>query len=194
MEGMYADKRKHEQLSIPKDIPLIELPEHLIDTSTLKWREVEQAVKRARASSAPGPNGVSYQLNKNAPDRLHFLWRLMAWNKGIIPKTRRRSNGVLIPKEKDSTGVGQFCPICLLNAEGKIFFSVMAQKMSPYLESNNPVDTNVHKAGIQGSAGCLDHTNMIWHEIQKTKEEKKINTLWSWILQMCLDLFHIVSY
>lgn len=146
MEGMYADKRKHEQLSIPKDIPLIELPEHQIETSTLKWREVEQAVKRTSASSAPGPNGVPYRLNKNAPDVLHFLRRLMAWNKGIIPKTWHRSNGVLIPKEKDSTGVGQFCPICLLNVEGKIFFSVMAQRISAYLESNNLVGHNGSKS------------------------------------------------
>uniref|UniRef100_A0A0E9WFL2 Uncharacterized protein n=1 Tax=Anguilla anguilla TaxID=7936 RepID=A0A0E9WFL2_ANGAN len=35
-------------------------PEHQMDINPPKWSEVEQAVKRARASSAPGPNGVPY--------------------------------------------------------------------------------------------------------------------------------------
>lgn len=68
LERMCADDRKHEQIAIPSDIPPIEEPEHQMDINPPKWREVEHAVKRARASSAPGPNGVPYRLYKNAPD------------------------------------------------------------------------------------------------------------------------------
>lgn len=174
LEKMYADEKRHERTTIPLDIPPIEPPAHPMDTRPPLWREVEHAVKRARSSSAPGPNGVPYRLYKNAPGVLRFLWRLMrlAWEQGIIPKAWRRAGGVLIPKEKDSTDINQFRPISLLNVEGKIFFSVIAQRMTSYLERNNLVDTTIQKAGIPGFSGCLEHTSMIWHQIQTAKKEK----------------------
>ena len=175
LETMYTDDQRHEQIAIPLDIPPIEEPEHQMDIKPPKWKEVEHAVKRARASSAPGPNGVLYRLYKNAPDVLRFLWKLMrvAWEKGIVPKAWRRAVGVLIPKEKESTDISQFRPISLLNVEGKIFFSVIAQRVSCYLGKNNLVDTSVQKAGIPGFSGCLEHTSMIWHQIQSAKKDKR---------------------
>ena len=175
LERMCVDDKKHKQIAIPSDIPPIEEPEHQMDINPPKWREVEHAVKRARASSAPGPNGVPYRVYKNVLDVLRFLWKLMrvAWEKGIIPKAWHRSGGVLIPKEKESMDISQFRPISLLNVEGKIFFSIIAQRLSSYLERNNLVDTEVQKAGIPGFSGCLEHTSMIWHQIQTAKKEKR---------------------
>ena len=40
-----------------------------------KWKEVQELVRRANPSSAPGPNGVPYQVYKSAPEILTFLWR-----------------------------------------------------------------------------------------------------------------------
>ena len=45
---------------------------------------------------------------------------------GIIPKAWHRAEGVVIPKEKESTDISQFRPISLLNVEGKIYFSLVA--------------------------------------------------------------------
>lgn len=85
----------------------------------------------------------------------------IVWQKGIILKMWRRAGGVLIPKEKDATDISQFRTICLFNVEGKIFFSVIAQRLSTYLEKNTYIDTSVQKAGIPGFSGCLEHTSMI---------------------------------
>ncbi len=141
-------------------------------TGTLK---VENTVKRARTASAPGPNGVPYRLYKNTPGILKVLWKLMkvTWEKSIIPKAWRRAGGILFPKEKNSSTIHQFHQISLLNVEGKIFFSVVAQRLSAFLKKNNYVDTSVQKAGISGFSGCLEHSNVIWHQIQTTKKEKK---------------------
>lgn len=67
-----------------------------------------------------------------------FLWRLMqtVWRKRAIPKVWCRAGGVLIPKEKDASNISQFRPIFLLNVEGTIFFSVIAQRMADYLRRN----------------------------------------------------------
>ena len=171
----YSDNQRHMPASIPDDMPPIQPPEHQMETRPPTWSEVESTVKRARTASAPGPNGVPYRLYKNTPGVLKYLWRLMkvAWEKGIIPKAWRRAGGILIPKEKNSSTIDQFRQICLLNVEGKIFFSVVAQRLSAFLQRNNYVDTSVQKAGISGFSGCLEHTNVIWHQVQTAKKEKK---------------------
>ncbi|KAL1277462.1 hypothetical protein QQF64_024135 [Cirrhinus molitorella] len=175
LRKIYSDNQRHVTASIPDDMPPIQPPEHQLETRPPTWSEVESTVKRARTASAPGPNGVPYRLYKNAPGVLKYLWKLMkvAWEKGIIPKAWRRAGGILIPKEKNSSTIDQFRQISLLNVEGKIFFSVVAQRISVFLQKNNFVNISVQKAGISGFSGCLEHTNVIWHQIQTAKKEKK---------------------
>lgn len=69
--------------------------------------------------------------------------------------------GILIPKENVSEDISQFRQISLLNVEGKIFFNVVAHRLTINLENNHYIDTSVQKAGIPGFSGCLEHTNMI---------------------------------
>lgn len=172
--SIHSDPKRHEHLAIPADIPPIAPPEHQCDVGPPTWKEVERVVHRARTASAPGPNGIPYKLYKNTPDVLRFLWKLMRtiWQKKTIPKVWRRAGGVLIPKEKEAETISQFRPISLLNVEGKMFFSVMAQRISAYLLNNQYIDTSVQKAGISGFPGCLEHSSMIWHQIQAAKARK----------------------
>ena len=173
LKRIFAEE-SHEPTPVPPDIPPLQHQGYQLDTNPPKWKEVQRVVRKARSASAPGPNGVPYRLYKCAPGVLCFLWRLMrvAWKKGIIPKAWRRAGGVLIPKEKDSTNIDQFRPISLLNVEGKMFFSIMASRITTYLQQNNLIDTTAQKAGIPGFSGCLEHTSMIWHRIQTARKEK----------------------
>ncbi len=169
----HTDSQWCGQINLPPDMPPIHSPEHQLDISPPKWSEVERIVRRARAASSPGPNGVPYRLYKNSPEVLRFLWRMMkvVWQKQAIPNAWRRAGGILIPKEKDSVDISQFRQISLLNVEGKIFFSVVAHRLAVYLENNHFIDTTVQKAGIPGFSGCLEHTNMIWNQIQAAKKD-----------------------
>ncbi len=130
-----TDDCHQEEVLLPSDMPPVNPPEHELDISPPRWSEVDKTVCRARATSAPGPNGVRYRLYKNAPDVLRFLWKLMkvVWQKKEIPTSWRRAGGILIPKEKDSSEIGQFRQISLLNVEGKIFFSVVVLRLAGYL-------------------------------------------------------------
>lgn len=88
---------------------------------------------------------------------------IVVWKKQVIPKTWRWAGGILIPKEKNWATIDQFRQISLLNVEGKIVFSVVAQRLSAFLKNNNFVGTSVQKAGIGRFSGCLEHANMTWH-------------------------------
>ena len=46
------------------------------------------------------------------------------------------ADGIYIPMEQNSTEINQFRQISLLNVEGKIFFSVMAFRLTKYLTEN----------------------------------------------------------
>ncbi|KAM4567620.1 uncharacterized protein V3H82_011871 [Fundulus diaphanus] len=168
-----TDERHQEKVTLPPDMPPLNTPAHDLDISPPRWSEVENIVRRARAASAPGPNGVPYRLYKNAPGVLQFLWKLMkiVWKKKEIPSSWRRGRGILIPKEKGSSEIDQFRQISLLNVEGKIFFSVVAHRLASYLQRNNLIDTSIQKAGISGFSGCVEHASIIWHQIQLARKD-----------------------
>jgi len=115
LEETHTDAKRHEPMSIPSDIPPTNPPEYQMEDCAPKWKEVEQAVRKARASSSPGPNGVPYRVYKNASGVLQILWKLMkvAWEKQVVPRAWRRAGGVFIPKEKDATSISEFRPFTI---------------------------------------------------------------------------------
>ncbi len=87
---------------IPPDMPPIPQPEHQLDDSPPSWSEVEKTVRKARAASAPRPNGVPYRLYKNAPEVLWFLWKAneSGLEKANHLKNMARHKGSANPKGK----------------------------------------------------------------------------------------------
>ncbi|TWW62722.1 hypothetical protein D4764_04G0013690 [Takifugu flavidus] len=65
-----------------------------------------------------------------------FVKDLFALEKSGNLKATRQEVEEYMEKEKDATAISHFRPICLLNVEGKIFFSVIAKRLSSYLEKN----------------------------------------------------------
>ena len=58
-----------------------------------------------------------------------------------------------------------------MNVEGKILFSVLAQRIIKLSLENGYVNTTVQKAGIQRFPICLEHTYMIWDFILQARKE-----------------------
>lgn len=176
-----SDPQRSFPLGTPGYVPRPAQPTAEFNIMPPKLSEVRQVVEKARSSSAPGPNGVPYKLYKNCPKVLELLWYLMRtiWKKQLIPSEWQRAVAVFIPKEANSTEIGQFRNIALLNVEGKIFFSVLAKRMTNYLLHNNYIDTNCQKAGVPGFPGCVEHSTMIWDQIQRAKRDKTdLHVIW----------------
>ena len=55
----------------------------------------------------------------------------------------------------------------------KDIFRSFGIKTNQILLTNEYINTSVQKGGIPGIAGYLEHGNMIWEAIQKTKVNKK---------------------
>lgn len=69
--------------------------------------------------------------------------------------------GRRFPPSKGERVISQFWMISLLSVEGKVFFSVVAQRRTRYLEKNNLIENKVQKEGIPDFEGCLENTSMI---------------------------------
>ena len=91
----------------------------------------------------------------------------------------------------------------MLNIEGKIYFGVIAHRLTQFLMANKYIDTSIQKAGVPGFPGCLEHCQMIWKAIRDAKETKKdMQVVWldlanaygavpHDLIYKALDFFHV---
>lgn len=91
------------------------------------------------------------------------------WRKGQVPTCWQVAEGCFIPKEENSREIEQFGTISLLNVEGKVFFAVLAKRLTAYMVENKYIDTAVQKGGIPGFQGCVEHTSVISQLIKEAK-------------------------
>lgn len=138
------------------------------------WKEVQEVVSAARANSAPGLSGVTYKVYKRCPKLLKLLWKTLrvVWRRGTVPDQWKRAESVWIPKEENSSKLEQFRSIFLLSVEGKIFFGVLARRLTGFLLANTYIDSSVQKGGIPGVPGCLEHTGVVTQLIREAREGK----------------------
>lgn len=88
---------------------------------------------------------MPYKVYKNCPKLLHRLWRALKvnWRRGKIAEPWRYTEGVHISKEERSENIDQFRLKLSLRVECKIFFSIVAKRLSNFLLSNKYIDTSV---------------------------------------------------
>lgn len=118
----------------PFQVPLQE-PHTPFDMSDFTLDEVKAVVRKAQAGSTPGPSGTTYKIYKNCPHLLKRLAKLLRtlWRKKPEPWLWTLAEGSFVPKELNSCGLDQSREISLLDVEGKIFWSIIAKRLTSYL-------------------------------------------------------------
>lgn len=201
----YGDPAMSIPLGSPGYVPHPAPPSFSFNSSLPNFSEVEDIVQRARSASAPGPDGVPYKLYKNCPSFLKILWKLLrtAWKTQAIPTEWQRAVTVFITKEQNSSNISQFRSIALLNSERKIFFSVLAKRMTSYLKGNGYIHISFQKASVPGFPGCIEHSAVIWEQIQRANKKKgDVHVVWldlanayksvpHQLIKFSLEFFHV---
>ncbi len=84
-----------------------------------------------------------------------------------------------IPKKEKYENIDQFRVISLLSVDSKIFFSIVAKRLSNFLLNNKYIDTSVQKGGIPRIPGCLEHTGVVTQLIREAREGRgDLAVLW----------------
>ncbi len=98
---------------------------------------------------------------------------------GGVPEAWKEAEGIFTPKERNSKTVNQFRTISLLNVEGKIFFAILARRLTSFLTGNAYINNSVQKGGVPDFSGCIEHTSAITQLISEAKKGRKdLTVVW----------------
>ena len=166
-------------------MPELPAPEKAFDESNLSMAKLDGALRRKRNASRPGPNQIPYKVYKKCPQLKKYLLRLMqaTLREKKIPLKWRISDGIFIPKvddPKEEQLRTDYRQIALTNVEGKLFWSLVSDKLYKYLVVENKfIDTSCQKGSIQKMAGCWEHMSMVWNALQDARKRgKSLAVLW----------------
>lgn len=69
------------------------------------------------------------------------LWKALRviWEKGSVPSSWQHVEGFWIPKEENTNGIEKFRIICQLSVECKIFFKILANRLTGFLMKNTNI-------------------------------------------------------
>ena len=176
----HSDIFRETELGNCENLMIPETPQVQFNMKEPTLVQLTEIVRKARSKSDPGYSGTSYKVYKKCPLLLGRLYKLIkvVWRQQKIPECWQYAEDCLIPKEENSRHIKQFRTISLLSVEGKIFFSLMSQRMTAYILENNYLDVSVQKGGIPGFAGCLEHTSVLTQLIKEARDNKELSVVW----------------
>ena len=85
----------------------------------------------------------------------------------------------LIDKGKGTDQPGNMRPISILNAEGRIFWTIYQERLASFMTSNGFINRSVQKAFLEKMAGCIEHATMASEMLRDAKSrQKQICMIW----------------
>lgn len=146
----------------PEDLPFTE------------W-ELDAAIKQCRTKSAPGPDGVTVPMLRNAPDptrKAMLAWFNRIWDSGVLPDEWKTSVVTPIPKPgKPATDPKNVRPISLTSVIGKLMERMVLARIQYNASSKgifHPTQT-----GFRANLSTHDSLAMIYHDVVDLPRTKR---------------------
>ena len=136
--------------------------------------QLQDAVKKKRNKNAPGINSIPFLVYKKCPKLLEYLLQIFerVWTSGKIPKSWQCAIVTLISKSSCLDDPGEFRPIALLNAEGRLFFTLMQWRLSDYMVENGYIKSRIQKGFMKDVAGCIEHSETMYQMLRDAKDSR----------------------
>lgn len=82
----HSDPEWEKERKITEDLPHYEEPKVNFNNQMPTWGEFKKCLRKTRSKSAPGPNGISYQIYKRCPGVAKLLWEYLRgmWQKNLV--------------------------------------------------------------------------------------------------------------
>ena len=179
-----GDPNKDVPLGSFDDLPAFDRVLKPFDTSKLSFKALHILTKKKRNGSLPGLNQLAYKVYKKCPGLLSYLFsiHLAVVKSRKIPLSWRLSDGFFTSKvdEPKADKIADFRLISLLNVEGKLFWTLVSNRLYSHLVTENKIiNTSSQKGSIKKMAGVWEHTAMMWSGLQDARKRRKnITTIW----------------
>ena len=138
-------------------------------------RKLLKSTRRKRNGAAPGINGLNYVPYKKCSSIMKFISKLgqKIWKSKDVPADWGVAYITLLSKSENLSAVSEFRPIALTCCAGKIFFSVIAEKLQVYFIKNNYIPREIQKGFLAGTPGCIEHTFALLEALRDAKESHR---------------------
>ena len=80
------------------------------------------------------------------------------WKSRHVPSDCATVYIILLSKSNDLHLVSEFRPIAISCVAGKIFFSVLSNRLQVFMLKQNYISREIQKGFLAGMPGCIEHT------------------------------------
>ena len=148
-----------------------------LNKSSFSYNDFLEVLLTHRNASAPGLNGIPYKVYKRCSKISKFLFKIFqaCFKRSEIPIQWRSAQVIHIPKVSNlsENKLSDFCPIALLNVEGKLFFSLVSKRLETHLKhSNKFINNSIQKGCMEKIPGFWEHLSMVWHTLKEARAQK----------------------
>ena len=155
-----------------KFIQALEMPKLSYETKQLVDRpinldEIYEAIKTMKNNKCPGADGITIKLYKKFIDRITPLllevFRKATQESMLHISARHGVMSLLDKLGKDPLTLNNWCPLCLLNNDFKIYDKILATRMKLAMPEIIHSDQSGFLKGHHITDNLLDLTSIIYH-------------------------------
>ncbi len=74
----------------------------------------------------------------------------------------------------------EFRPIAITNTRGKIFFSIISERLQKFLVKNDFIQTSIQTGFLADVPGCVEHVFSLWEALREAKDEARAIVVSGW--------------
>ena len=94
----------------------------------------------------------------------------MQWKSRDIPANQTMTYIMILSTSSDFSEVSEFRPIAITCAAGKIFFSVLSNRLQVFMLRNCYISREIQKGFLAGMPGCIEHTFALLEALKDAKD------------------------
>ena len=89
------------------------------------------------------------------------------------PKLDEKGRIILPAKSAKTDSPADFRPIALGDADGKVFFTLLQQRLTKYMLGNEYISRSIQKGFIPHTPGCVDHATLLHGALYNARHHKR---------------------
>ena len=205
---LYRDEQRSYEYSPLEGMKRPPPPIELFNLAIPTLKELHRSVKNKSNGAAAGINGLSYIIYKKCGSVVWYLHQIIQriWDTKDVPADWAVAYIALLAKTLDLTNPGEFRPIAVGNTDGKIFFTIIADRLQKFMLSNSYIKLTKQKGFLAEIAGCVEHTFILWETLRNaTHEQRSFVTAWidlanaygsvrHNLIQFALNWYHVPKF
>ena len=157
-------------------------PDKLFCARCPSREELRGSARRKRNKATPGLNSITYVPYKKSEALRRLLHKLVQkiWTTGEVPADWAQAFIVLLAKSDELSNPTEFRPIAIASTSGKIFFSVVSDRLQTYMVVNGYIPREIQKGFLSGISGCVEHAFSLGEALKDANAHQK-QIVQSWI-------------